>query len=153
MAVPTNKILERAAGEGKVMNPEYSVSVRYVYHQGRGFIPHIAVVVYHPSDEALQVFSDDTQQEVKGEHGGVQRAARFIQEGNREVVTAISGGKVFRVEQVKGEPFLLVYEHTLPVTLRLNGFLFDSIASARGYHYYREEEPSSPLTSHVVSGR
>lgn len=117
------------------MQAEISLDVSYHYHRSeRKFLPHVSVVVYHPSC-AVEVYSGDTQQAMVVEHDGIQYAARFIQHSEREDITIISGEQKFRVQQVQGVPFLHVPEYTLPVKLRLNGLPFSEIAQERGYTY------------------
>lgn len=117
------------------MQTEISLDVSYHYSRSeRKIIPHVSVVVYHPSN-AVAVYSGDTQQAMISEHDGIQHAARFFQRGEREDITIISGAQKFRVQQVQGEPFLHVPEYTLPVKLRLNGLPFSEIAQERDYMY------------------
>lgn len=94
-----------------------NISYTYDHHEER-YLPHVAVT----SSEDVAIFSGEAPQN-----------NAFIQDGEREDITIVSGEKQFKVEQVRGEPYLRILESSLPVTLRLNGLTFETIADERGY--------------------
>jgi hypothetical protein len=97
-----------------------TLNISYLYHPERGYLPHVEIT----TGQEVNIFSGETP-----------CSPCFIQHGNREDITLVSGEQSFRVEQMREVPFLRVHEHTLDVTLRLNGLLFETIAQERNYQY------------------
>lgn len=99
-----------------------SLDIWYQYGgRGKGFLPHVDVVTSH-QEESVKVLSGDKEMNLMPEFDGLQQRAHFIQEDGRENITVICGDEKFVVEQVKGEPWLIVHEDSLPLVLRMNGF-------------------------------